>query len=46
MKERALEMYRDDNDDDGDVYTGAPWTEWDIDRPEEGDDPDEGYNDD
>lgn len=46
MKERALEMYRDDNDDDGDVYTGDPWTEWGTDRPEEGEDPDEDYNDD
>ena len=40
------DLFGDDNDDDGDVYTGDPWTEWDIDRPEEGDDPDEDYNDD
>lgn len=36
MKKRVLGMYRDD---DGDVYTGNPWTEWDTDRPEDGDDP-------
>jgi hypothetical protein len=39
-------MYKNVNEDDGDVYTGNPYIEWDIDEPEEGGDPDEGYSDD
>ena len=45
MKRLDAEMYQDDNDD-GDVYTGDPWKECDMDEPEDGEDPDEIYNDD
>lgn len=46
MEKNTLEMYKDDNDEDGDIYIGDPRKEWDRDEPDEDDDPDEDYNDD